>query len=104
MSEICSTCGLPRDICACRTLEKETTKQLRVFATKKRFNKLVTIVEGLDADELVKVEKELKRRLACGGTAKDGQIVLQGNHLEKAMEYLVGLGYPKEAIKNLGIQ
>ncbi|MFA6330115.1 MAG: stress response translation initiation inhibitor YciH [Candidatus Micrarchaeia archaeon] len=104
MSDICSKCGLPKDICACRTLEKETTKQLRVFATKKRFNKLVTVVEGLEEDELNKVGKELKNRLACGGTAKDGRIILQGNHLDKAVDYLVTLGYPKEAIKNLGLQ
>jgi translation initiation factor 1 len=104
MSEICSTCGLPMDICACRTLEKETTKQLRVFASKKRFNKLVTMVEGLSTDELHKVEKELKHRLACGGTTKHGLIILQGDHLIKTMDYLVTLGYPREAIKNLGLQ
>jgi translation initiation factor 1 len=104
MSDICSTCGLPLDICACRTLEKETTKLLRVFATKKRFNKLVTIVEGLAPEEIVKVEKELKRRLACGGTAKQGVIILQGDHLEKAVDYLATLGYPREAIKNMGVQ
>jgi translation initiation factor 1 len=104
MSDICSKCGLPQDICACRTLEKETTKQLRVFATKKRFNKLVTIVEGLTDDELFKVRKELKNKLAFGGTAKDGHIILQGDHLEKTFDYLVTLGYPREAIKNLGLQ
>ena len=104
MSDICSTCGLPLDICACRTLEKETTKQLRVFATKKRFNKLVTIVEGLDEDEINKVRKELKNKLACGGTAKGGRIILQGNHVEKTVDYLANIGYPREAIKNMGIQ
>jgi translation initiation factor 1 len=104
MSDICSKCGLPQDICACRTLEKETTKQLRVYATKKRFNKLVTVVEGLEEDEIGKVGKELKSRLACGGTSKEGRIILQGNHLDKAVDYLVSLGYPREAIKNLGLQ
>ena len=104
MSEICSTCGLPLDICACRTLEKETTKQLRVYSTKKRFNKLVTIVEGLATEELRKVEKELKHRLACGGTVKEGIIILQGDHLAKTMDYLVTLGYPRQAIKNMGMQ
>jgi translation initiation factor 1 len=104
MSDICSKCGLPQDICACRTLEKETTKQLRVYATKKRFNKLVTIVEGLEEDEMGKVGKELKSKLACGGTAKGGLLILQGDHLDKVVNYLVSLGYPREAIKNLGLQ
>ena len=77
---------------------------MRVFATKKRFNKLVTIVEGLDDADLSKVGKELKRRLACGGTMKDKHVILQGDHLEKTIDYLVNLGYPREAIKNLGVQ
>ncbi|MFA6048942.1 MAG: stress response translation initiation inhibitor YciH [Candidatus Micrarchaeia archaeon] len=101
MSEICQICGLPKEICACQTIEKETTRQLRVYATKKRFNKLVTVVEGLKDDELTPVAKELKRKLACGGTYKDGLVILQGDHAGKTVEYLIGLGYPKEAIKRL---
>ncbi len=77
---------------------------MRVYATKKRFNKLVTIVDGLTDDELFKVRKELKSKLACGGTAKNGLIILQGDHLDKVVDYIVSLGYPREAIKNLGLQ
>src|SRR3989338_10441367 len=99
MSEICATCGLPKEICACQTIEKETTTKLKVFKTKKRFNKWVTLVEGLQGEELSIAAKELKRKLACGGSVKDGQIVLQGDHLGKAIEYLVHLGYPREIIK-----
>jgi len=104
MSEICQVCGLPKEICACQAIEKETTAQIHIYATKKRFNKLVTIVEGLDEDEINKVRKELKNKLACGGTAKGGRIILQGNHVEKTVDYLANFGYPKEAIKNMGIQ
>ncbi|HLD75488.1 MAG TPA: stress response translation initiation inhibitor YciH [Candidatus Norongarragalinales archaeon] len=99
MSEICATCGLPKEICACQTIEKETTTKLKVFKTKKRFNKWVTLVEGLQGEELSIAAKELKRKLACGGSVKDGQIVLQGDHLGKTIEYLVHLGYPREIIK-----
>ena len=98
MSEICPNCGLPKEICACQTIEKETSGKLKVYATKKRFNKLVTIVEGLDAKELKPVTKELKRKLACGGNTKEGVVVLQGDHVRKVAEYLVKLGYSKEAI------
>ena len=99
MPEICPNCGLPKDICACQTIEKETVAHLKVYTTKARFNKLVTIVEGLDGDELVTAAKELKRKLACGGSSKNGVVVLQGNHKEKTVEYLMQLGYKKEAIK-----
>lgn len=99
MSEICPTCGLPKEICACQTIEKQTTTKLKVYTTKKRFNKLVTVVEGLQGEELDVAAKELKRKLACGGNAKDGMVVLQGEHLQKTIEYLVKLGYPRDIIK-----
>lgn len=99
MSEICSTCGLPKEICACQTIEKQTTTKIKVYTTKKRFNKLVTVVEGLQGEELDVAAKELKRKLACGGNAKDGVVVLQGDHLKKTIEYLVKSGYPRDIIK-----
>lgn len=99
MPEICAKCGLPKEICACQAIEKETTQKLRVFVSKERFNKLVTVVEGLDGEELKRATKELKHSLACGGTCKHGVVILQGDHKNKAVEYLVKLGYPREIIK-----
>jgi translation initiation factor 1 len=99
MSEICSKCGLPREICACQAIEKETAQRLRAFTTKKRFNTWVTIIEGLSGEELERVTKELKTKLACGGSCKEGYVLLQGNHLDKAIDYLTKLGYPREIIK-----
>ncbi len=98
MPQICSKCGLPKDICACEAIEKETTQKLKVYTTQKRFRKLVTIVEGLEGEELANTAKELKRKLACGGSSKDGMVVLQGDHKEKVRKFLVSLGYPREAI------
>jgi translation initiation factor 1 len=98
MGEICSKCGLPKEICACEALEREGAKRIKVYSTKKKFGKLVTIVEGLDEGELDKITKELKRALACGGTAKDGVIVLQGEHREKLRHMLAKMGYPEDNI------
>lgn len=98
MPEICAKCGLPKDICVCDILEKEETQQLKVYTTKKRFNKLVTVIEGIDKDKLNKTVKELKQELACGGTAKDGVVVLQGDHKNKVKKLLVKMGYPEEII------
>ncbi|VVC04273.1 Translation initiation factor SUI1 [Candidatus Burarchaeum australiense] len=98
MSEICPKCGLPLEICACEALEKEESKKIKVFETKKKFRKLVTIIEGLDDADLSKTAKDLKQKLACGGTAKDGMIVLQGAHKEKVKGVLVSLGYLPESI------
>ncbi len=98
MSEICPKCGLPRDICACQTIQKETTQQVKVYTTQKRFKKLVTVVAGLNEDSLKETAKSLKQKLACGGSFKDGLIVLQGDHKDKVKNTLISLGYPAEMI------
>ncbi|OIO26884.1 stress response translation initiation inhibitor YciH [Candidatus Micrarchaeota archaeon CG_4_10_14_0_2_um_filter_55_9] len=98
MSEICPKCGLPKEICACGTIDKETSKRLKIYTTKKRFNKLVTIVSGLEQNELKPVMKELKHKLACGGSVKDDAVILQGDHKRDVVEHLIKLGYPRENI------
>jgi len=89
---------LPKEICACQTIEKETTQRLKIYTVSQRFKKLVTIVEGLKGEELESTTKQLKHKLACGGSAKDRFVVLQGDHKEKVREYLIQMGYPSEAI------
>ncbi|MEK6924229.1 MAG: stress response translation initiation inhibitor YciH [Candidatus Micrarchaeota archaeon] len=98
MSQICNVCGLPQEICACQTIEKETTQRLKVYTTAKKFRKLVTIIEGLTGEELEKTTKELKHKFACGGSCKEGFIILQGEHKEKVRKYLITVGYPAEII------
>jgi translation initiation factor 1 len=41
----------------------------------------------------------LKGFCACGGTAKNGLIMLQGDHRERIREYLIKTGYPEENIE-----
>jgi translation initiation factor 1 len=60
---------------------------------------MVTVVEGIDKAQLEQTTKELKHKLACGGTAKDGQIILQGNHKNKVTNALKQLGYLPESIE-----
>ncbi len=98
MGEICSKCGLPKEICACEALEREGAKRIKIYSTKKKFGKLVTIVEGLDEGELDKITKELKRTLACGGSSKEGVIVLQGEHRDKTKQLLTKMGYLGDSI------
>jgi translation initiation factor 1 len=103
--DICPKCGLLKEICACDVLEKEEVQKIKVYATKNKFRKLVTIVEGLEGEKLEECASELKRKLACGGTAKEGLVILQGNHTAKAKGLLVSLGYPAESITvTLGVK
>ena len=100
MSEICTKCGLPKELCVCETIAKESQKII-VSVVKKKFNKLSTIVEGIDEKEinLKELAKKLKNQFACGGTAKEGRIELQGDHKQKVREILIQSGFASETIE-----
>lgn len=94
MSEICPKCGLPTELCICETIAKEEQK-IKVKVVKRKFGKLTTVITGINEKEInIKdLAKNLKSKLACGGTAKGGVIELQGNHNKKVKEELVKLGF-----------
>jgi translation initiation factor 1 len=98
IGNICSGCGLPYDICSCVTLEKETAQKITVTITKAKFRKIVTIIKGIDSKSIDMVAKQLKQSLACGGTVKNNEIILQGDHSQKIKQLLVSFGYPEENI------
>jgi translation initiation factor 1 len=96
---ICSTCGLPRELCVCESIAKQSQK-ISIAIEKKKFGKVYTVIMGIDKKE-IDIEdllKKLKSRLACGGTAKNDKIELQGNHLQKTREMLLELDFPPDAI------
>ena len=99
MSEICSKCGLPIELCVCETIAKESQK-IKVYLVSKKFGKNYTIVEGIDTKEidLKEAAKNLKSRLACGGTIKEGKIELQGDHRHAVRKFLVEMGFAPETI------
>ena len=94
MVVICKKCGLPDDLCACGELDKEDTRIIVRLETR-RFKKTTTMIEGIDPKlgDLQRIVKELKSKFACGGTAKDGYIMLQGDHREHVKGYLVSLAF-----------
>ncbi len=100
MALICKKCGLPDDLCACGELDKEETRIIVRLETR-RFSKTTTMIEGLDPkiNDIQSMVKELKSRLACGGTAKDGFILLQGDHRDHVKNYLVFKGFNSDSIE-----
>ena len=100
MAVICNTCGLPDDLCACGDLDKASS-QIIIRLETRRFKKKGTMIEGLDPkiNNLESVAKELKGKYACGGTAKEGYIFLQGDHRDTIKEALVDLGFSEEKIE-----
>jgi translation initiation factor 1 len=75
-------------------------QRISVYSIKRKYGKIVTIIEGLDEKQLDlnELTKTLKSKLACGGTSKGGRIELQGNHKLRIKDVLAGMGFSSEMI------
>ena len=60
-----------------------------------RKGKTVTLVEGFvgTEEDLKELAKNLKTKLSTGGSAKDGEIVIQGDLRDKVVSLLKTFGY-----------
>lgn len=97
--EICPKCGLPQPACICEQMEK-SSQRIKITTDRKRYGKIVTVVTGFDNSiDIKKVAKSLKNDLACGGTAKDGIVELQGEHVKRVRELLIKEGFDPESIQ-----
>jgi translation initiation factor 1 len=66
----------------------------------RKFRKPVTVVSGLQDNQNAKdVTRQLKVSIGTGGTFKDGQIILQGDHREATKDLLVKMGFKAESIE-----
>ncbi|MDG6220702.1 MAG: stress response translation initiation inhibitor YciH [Candidatus Thermoplasmatota archaeon] len=97
MAEICSTCGLPKELCMCEEIAREQ-QNIHIYTDKRRYGKTVTIVEGLDSSDIDidELARTLKTKCAAGGTVKEGNIELQGDHKKKVVAVLKGIGFNVE--------
>ncbi|MBD2077778.1 translation initiation factor [Phormidium sp. FACHB-592] len=71
-------------------------QSLRVEASRAgRKGKTVTIIRGFQASQetLTDLLKTLKAHCGAGGTLKENELELQGDHKQKIVEFLLKLGY-----------
>ena len=103
VNNVCKVCGLPKEICTCGDLLL-TTQVITITTEKRKWGKVWTLVKGLNPAEMdVKsLAKQLKRKLACGGTFKNGVIELQGSQVNKVKEFLLSQGFQSENIEVKG--
>jgi len=97
MAEICSVCGLPKELCMCEEIAREQ-QIVKISTDSRRYGKVVTIVNGIDSNDIDidDLARKLKTKCASGGTAKDGKIELQGEHKKKVQQALEEMGFKTE--------
>ena len=94
----CTKCGMPEDLCVCDSISRED-QQITVKVDSRRYNKEMTVVSGLsEEDDLKELASTLKSKMACGGTSKDGEIQLQGDHRRRIVDALIEEGFSRANI------
>jgi translation initiation factor 1 len=70
-------------------------QDLRVWLDRKGGGKVVTLVKGFvgTTTDLEVLTKQLKNQCGSGGAAKDGEVMIQGDHREKVLAWLQAKGY-----------
>lgn len=78
-----------------QTLSKKQQKLRLAMERAGRGGKTVTVIRGFvgSEEDMNALCKLLKQKCGVGGTAKDGEIIIQGDHRPRLLEILKNEGY-----------
>jgi translation initiation factor 1 len=80
-------------------LDRESAR-IRVRAEPRRYNKPATVISGFPPGvDLAETARQLKNRLATGGSVVDGEVYLQGDHRTRIRAELAKLGFDAETVE-----
>ncbi|GAA4446999.1 translation initiation factor [Ravibacter arvi] len=71
------------------------SQDLRIWLERKGGGKVATVVRGYAGrlSDLEQLGKQLKALCGSGGTVKDFEIIVQGDHRDKVLSWLISKGY-----------
>ncbi len=80
------------------TISEKEKAQMKLYVSrdkKQRGGKQVTLVQGHEGPHVVmeKLLSKLKSLCSAGGSLKDGELIVQGDHVKKVIEFLLKTGY-----------
>lgn len=103
---ICPQCNKPVSSCACKKKKNKTTNKpgrnypddgvIRIMReTKGHKGKTVTVIVNVPFEnvELKEFAKKMKTRCGTGGSVKEGEIVIQGDHRQTVLDEIINQGY-----------
>lgn len=78
---------------------KKKLPRLDIILDRKRAGKTATIIAGFDDDTGIKdIAQKLKQQLGTGGSARGGEILIQGDRRADIARILSAMGYPNRLI------
>lgn len=97
MAEMCNDCGLPQELCVCTDIDRSESPEVTITVEERRYNKVMTIVDGVAQNDVDDLSSDLKAAVGAGGTSdeSDGEIQIQGDHRDKErfIEVIESYGY-----------
>lgn len=97
MAEMCNDCGLPQELCVCTDIDRSESPEVTITVEDRRFDKQMTVIEGLAKNDVDDLSSELKSAVGAGGTHDEdaGEVLIQGDHSDKerVREIIESYGY-----------